>query len=130
MMYIIDYLSNLIFSTNSANGFFVTAIIFILLTIRAIFELGKLREIVDFFKKGKTIIQLILIFTWVYLIYNYTEKNKHSKDEKMRDNTEKLQISSKKAILALLIAFFARFDLVIAPFWLIWVMTYYLDNWV
>ena len=45
-------------------------------------------------------------------------------------NVEKLKNASKKAILALLIAFFTRIDLVIAPFWLIWMMAYYLEDWV
>jgi hypothetical protein len=30
----------------------------------------------------------------------------------------------------LLIAFFARIDLVIAPFWLVWLIAYYLEDWV
>ena len=67
---------------------------------------------------------------WIYLIYNYSSKNKDSKDKKISENVEKLKNASKKAILALLIAFFARIDLVIAPFWLIWMMAYYLEDWV
>ena len=67
---------------------------------------------------------------WIYLIYNYSSKNKDSKDKKILENVEKLKNASKKAILALLIAFFARIDLVIAPFWLIWMMAYYLEDWV
>lgn len=74
--------------------------------------------------------QLFLIMVWIYLIYNYTSKNKDSNDKKTLENIEKLENASKKAILALLIAFFARIVLVIAPFWLIWVMAYYLEEWV
>jgi len=129
-MIFVDYLSNSIFSTDGATGFNVTLILFLLLTIRAIIQLGKLKNIIDFFKKPKTIGQLAMIVAWIYLIYNYASKNKDSKDKKTLENVEKLKNASKKAILALLIAFFARIDLVIAPFWLIWIMAYYLEDWV
>lgn len=129
-MTIVDYLSNSIFSTDGATGFNVAVILFLLLTLRAIIQLGKLKDIIEFFKKPKTIGQLSLIVAWIYLIYNYSSKNKDSKDKKISENVEKLKNASKKAILALLIAFFARIDLVIAPFWLIWMMAYYLEDWV
>jgi len=129
-MTIIDYLSNSIFSTNETTGFHISVFIFILLTIRAIIQLKKTKLILDFFKQPKTIGQLSLIVAWVYLIYNYSSQNKDSKDIKILKNVEKLKNASKKAILALLIAFFTRIDLVIAPFWLIWMMAYYLEDWV
>jgi hypothetical protein len=129
-MTIIDYLSNSIFSTNETTGFHISVFIFILLTIRAIIQLKKTKLIIDFFKEPKTIGQLSLIMAWVYLIYNYSSQNKDSKDKKILKNVEKLKNASKKAILALLIAFFTRIDLVIAPFWLIWMMAYYLEDWV
>ena len=129
-MTIVDYLSNSIFSTDGTTGFNVAVLLFLLLTLRAIIQLGKLKEIIEFFKKPKTIGQLSLIVAWIYLIYNYSSKNKDSKDKKILENVEKLKNASKKAILALLIAFFARIDLVIAPFWLIWMMAYYLEDWV
>ncbi len=129
-MTIIDYLSNSIFSTNETTGFHISVFIFILLTIRAIIQLKKTKLIIDFFKEPKTIGQLSLIVAWVYLIYNYSSQNKDSKDKKILKNVEKLKNASKKAILALLIAFFTRIDLVIAPFWLIWMMAYYLEDWV
>ena len=129
-MTIIDYLSDTIFSTDGTTGFNIAVILFLLLTLRAIIQLSKLKEIIEFFKKPKTIGQLSLIVGWIYLIYNYSSKNKDSKDKKISENVEKLKNASKKAILALLIAFFARIDLVIAPFWLIWMMAYYLEDWV
>lgn len=129
-MTIVDYLSNSIFSTDGTTGFNIAVLLFLLLTLRAIIQLGKLKDIIEFFKKPKTIGQLSLIVAWIYLIYNYSSKNKDSKDKKISENVEKLKNASKKAILALLIAFFARIDLVIAPFWLIWMMAYYLEDWV
>jgi len=82
-MIFVDYLSNSIFSTDGATGFNVTLILFLLLTIRAIIQLGKLKNIIDFFKKPKTIGQLAMIVAWIYLVYNYASKNKDSKDKKL-----------------------------------------------
>ena len=75
-MTIIDYLSDTIFSTDGTTGFNIAVILFLLLTLRAIIQLGKLKEIIEFFKKPKTIGQLSLIVGWIYLIYNYSSKNK------------------------------------------------------
>ena len=60
-MTIVDYLSNSIFSTDGATGFNVAVILFLLLTLRAIIQLGKLKDIIEF---------LILIYeelgsTWI-----------------------------------------------------------------
>jgi len=82
-MTIVDYLSNSIFSTNGTTGFNVAVILFLLLTLRAIIQLGKLKDIIELFKKPKTIGQLSLIVAWIYLIYNYSYKNKDSKDKKI-----------------------------------------------
>ncbi len=125
-----DDLSDSIFSQDSIRGFHIAGILFILLTIRAIVKLKKIGLIIKFVTEPKTIGQLILIGVWCFLVWNYVAKNKHSKDKKVLDNVGKLQNATKKALLALLIAFFASIDLIIAPFWLIWVIAYYLEDWV
>lgn len=38
--------------------------------------------------------------------------------------------ATKKAITAFIIAIFASIDLTIAPFWIIWVLSYSFDEWV
>ena len=38
--------------------------------------------------------------------------------------------ATKKALTAFIIAIFASIDLTIAPFWIIWVLSYSFDNWV
>ena len=63
-MTIVDYLSNSIFSTDGTTGFNVAVLLFLLLTLRAIIQLGKLKDIIEFFKKPKTIGQLSLIVAW------------------------------------------------------------------
>ncbi len=129
-MSLFDDLSNSIFSQDSKSGFHIAGILFVLLTIRAIVKLKKVGPVIKFFTEPKTIGQLLLIGVWCFLVWNYVAKNKHSKDKKVLDNVGKLQNATKKALLALLIAFFASIDLIIAPFWLIWVIAYYLEDWV
>jgi len=38
--------------------------------------------------------------------------------------------ATKKALTAFIIAIFASIDLTIAPFWIIWVLSYSFDDWV
>jgi hypothetical protein len=38
-------------------------------------------------------------------------------------------IATKKAFIAFVIALFASLDLTIAPFWIIWVISYYFESW-
>ncbi len=124
-MNILDTFSDNIFAQGTSTGFHISIVIFILLTIRAILSLNKTSELYKFFANTKTIGQLCLIVVWCYLIYRFVKT--HPKDKK---HSAKLQEATKKAILALLIAFFARIDLVIAPFWLVWLIAYYLEDWV
>lgn len=125
-MQIINKISDNIFKnmTNS-YGFYISIILFVTITLKAIINLNKLKEIKDFLKNPKAIIQLIIIALWVFLIQNHTSRQK--KNDKA---SEKLKVATKRALIALLIAFFAKIDLVIAPFWLIWVIGFYLEEWI
>ena len=120
----IDSINNFLFA-GSEQGFSYATILFLLLTLRAIVNLEKSSEVIKFFKNPKTIGNLILIMIWCYLVYRFSKNKKAS-----TKNIERVQNATKKALLALLIAFFARIELVIAPFWLIWVIAYYLEDWV
>jgi small-conductance mechanosensitive channel len=124
-MNILDTISSTIFAQDATTGFHIGIVVFVLLTIWAIIMLNKTSELYKFFTNTKTIGQLCLIVVWCYLIYRFVKT--HPKDKK---HSAKLQEATKKAILALLIAFFARIDLVIAPFWLVWLIAYYLEDWV
>ena len=124
-MNILDTISDNIFAQGTSTGFHISIVIFILLTIRAILSLNKTSELYKFFTNAKTIGQLCVIVVWCYLIYRFVKT--HPKDKK---HSAKLQEATKKAILALIIAFFARVNLVIAPFWLVWLIAYYLEDWV
>ena len=123
-MSIIDSINNFLFA-GSDQDFPYAAILFLLLTLRAIVAKGKSSEAIKFFKNPRTIGNLVLIMIWCYLVYRFSKNKKAS-----TKNIERVQNATKKALLALLIAFFARIELVIAPFWLIWVIAYYLEDWV
>ena len=125
-MSIINKISDNIFKnmTNS-YGFYISIIMFIAITLKAIINLNKLKEMTNFFKNSTTVIQLLIIAFWVFLVQNYTSQQE--KNDKM---SEKLKVATKRALIALLIAFFTKIDLVIAPFWLIWVIGYYLEEWI
>jgi|TARA_R110002074_G_scaffold63658_3_gene152480 amino acid permease len=124
-MNILDTISDNIFAQDNNTGFQISIVIFILLTIRAVLSLNKTSELYKFFTNTKTVGQLCVIVVWCYLIYRFVKT--HPKDKK---HSAKLQEATKKAILALIIAFFARVNLVIAPFWLVWLIAYYLEDWV
>ena len=38
--------------------------------------------------------------------------------------------STKKALLAIVIAFFASLDLIVAPFWTVWLLAYFFRDWI
>jgi amino acid permease len=124
-MNILDTISDNIFAQDNNTGFQISIVIFILLTIRAVLSLNKTSELYKFFTNTKTVGQLCVIVVLCYLIYRFVKT--HPKDKK---HSAKLQEATKKAILALIIAFFARVNLVIAPFWLVWLIAYYLEDWV
>ena len=124
-MNILDTISDNIFAQDTSTGFHIGIAIFILLTIRAIVSLNKTSELYKFFTNTKTVGQLCIIIVWCYLIYRFVKT--HPKD---KNHSAKLKEATKKAMVALLIAFFARIDLVIAPFWLVWLIAYYLEDWV
>ena len=109
-MSIIDSINNFLFA-GSDQDFPYAAILFLLLTLRAIVAKGKSSEVIKFFKNPRTIGNLVLIMIWCYLVYRFSKNKKASPK-----NVNRVQNATKKALLALVIAFFARIELVIAPF--------------
>tara|TARA_B100001989_G_C24457511_1_gene422372 strand:- start:45 stop:362 length:318 start_codon:yes stop_codon:yes gene_type:complete len=95
-----------------------------LLTIRAIFKSKKATEsIKELFTNKRWVINFSMIIAFiVYIFYiTYNSNNPES---------ERLKTALKKAIVALLIAIFAELGLTIAPFWLVFVLAYYLEGWI
>tara|TARA_Y100000591_G_C21795649_1_gene679186 strand:- start:28 stop:375 length:348 start_codon:yes stop_codon:yes gene_type:complete len=104
---------------NISSGFLISASLFSLITLLRII-LNK-----ETFKAAKELLSskffiLSMIIVSVFSIHSLSLKDEN--DEKL----ENLQIAVKHGILGLLIAILAKIDLVIAPFWLIFLASYYL----
>lgn len=104
---------------NISSGFLISAGIFSLITLLRII-LNK-----ETFKATKELVSskffiLNMIVVSVFSIHSLSFKSEN--DEKI----ENLQTAVKHGILGLLIAILAKIDLVIAPFWLIFLASYYL----
>ena len=61
---------------------------------------------------------LALLVLFSIGMFHYHPKHSHERE------------STKKALTAFIIAIFASIDLTIAPFWIIWVLSYSFENWV
>ena len=64
-----------------------------------------------------------LLFVLLFCLYIYRLRDH---DEK----TERLKEATKKGLFAIAIAYFARVDLVITPFWIVWSAVYFSHGWV
>ena len=51
----------------------------------------------------------------------------HDRDEK---SEERLRESVKKACMAFVIAYLAHLDLIVVPFWLVFIMAFFFEQWV
>lgn len=104
--------------------------------------------ILDFINK-----YMFLLFAIVFTISRvYSDRNKIKKIKSLFSNTNwithlsvlilftlgslifspegsKEIIATKKAFVAFIIALFASLDLTIAPFWVIWILSYSFDTW-
>tara|TARA_Y100001970_G_C14201055_1_gene841102 strand:- start:159 stop:476 length:318 start_codon:yes stop_codon:yes gene_type:complete len=95
-----------------------------LLTIRAIVKSKKATEsIKELFTNKRWVINFSMIIAFIIYIFYVTYNNNSSE-------SERLKTAIKKAIVALLIAVFAELGLTIAPFWLVFVLAYYLEGWI
>jgi len=100
-------------------GFLISAGLFSLITIlRIISDKETFKMLKKMLSSKFFLVSLIMII--VFSVYSLSLKSE--KDEKI----ENLQLAVKHAILGLLIAILAKIDLVIAPFWLIFLTSYYL----
>ena len=94
------------------------------LTLRAGFTVPKARtKGIEMVKDKRWLINFLVIVAFIiYSIYETrNEEDEHSK---------KTKEALKKAIIAFLIALLAELGLTIAPFWLIFVLAYYMDGWI
>lgn len=100
-------------------------IIFFLITIYNIWDNNKLHiDILQFDNKKFVFWLLLCIVITIYVLGN---QNIISDP----DDNEKIKEAVRKAFIALIISFFTRLDLVVAPFFLVLIFSYFSDfDWV
>jgi O-antigen ligase len=96
-----------------------SALAFSFITLIIIFRSSKSKKKIFELIRNKFFIGgLIVVIIWCFISLRGTGETEE--DKKTREAT-------KNAIIALLIAVMAELHLSIAPFWLVWLASYYLD---
>lgn len=86
------------------------------ISMAILYKKNKLQEIKEDFGNVRFLIPLAGTILFSYAVLNQKGETK---------DIEKMQTATKRALVALIVAYFARIDLVIAPFWLVWVFSYW-----
>jgi len=102
----------------------IPILIVALLTLRAGFLSKKSRnKFIELLGNGRWKVNILIVIGFIIYIV-YETKNDESKDGR------KVKEALKKAIVAFVIALLAELGLTIAPFWLVFVLVYYMDGWI
>lgn len=103
---------------NISLGFLLSAGLFSILTIlRIVSDKETFKIVKELIGSKFFLISMLMVI--VFTVYSLSLKNEN-------DEIDNLQLAVKHGILGLLIAILAKIDLVIAPFWLIFLTSYYL----
>lgn len=108
---------------NNSISFIISIITFLSLTFTALIKKNKLILLKELLSdKGFIINVLFITLFCFYVIYYSSEKNKERRT---------MEIDAiKKAILAMIIATFAYLDMIIASFWVVFIVAFYLKGYV
>ena len=118
----VDNLANYMFSDKNSDIFNMSMFIFIVITSYKISINKEMLNIVKkFFQQKTSVINLLIIAFFCFLVYRFKENNNDEIAKKTTDAT-------KKAIIGLFIALFAKVDMIIAPFWFIWILSFSMGN--
>jgi hypothetical protein len=82
----------------------------------------KRNKAIKIFTRKSWLINFISIILFIIYII-------HSTKENTKENIQ-TRNALKKAIIAFIIALFTEISLTIAPFWFVFIVAYYLDNWI
>ena len=94
--------------------------IFFILMIRKILTGSSFVKLKKIIKQPVWMFNFLIMTGFVLYITQLSDNEKH----------DKLKDASKKAILAFVIAMLATLELTIAPFWVVFMSAYYLNEWV
>ena len=105
------------------NTWALTLLTMIALTIKAGFHSNKAQKsAIALITTPRWVINVIIIILFIFWTYH---KTKYDEPETTRRIIESL----KKGIIAFIIALLAELGLTITPFWLIFMISYYLEGW-
>ena len=100
------------------SGKTTTMLSVFIMTIVAIIRADRLKEIKELFLNPRWLSNIIIVI--IFSVYmTYTNRD----DKKLKD-------AIKKASLALIIAVLAHIKMTISPFWIVFALAYYTDDWV
>jgi hypothetical protein len=124
LLHYIDLVADFIFKneTKNKNNMKIWSFMFIAITMYKLINDKRMFDTLkSFLNKKTTIINIIIISAFYFLIYRFQKNNNNENAKNARD-------SAKKAIVAMFIALFAKLDMVLAPFWFIWLLSFYMGN--
>ena len=102
---------------------FLFSSITMIIVLFYIFKKSKHRKqiLIRDFSRPFFLVNLLIVLLFCLYIYRLRDD-----DEK----TERLKEATKKGLFAIAIAYFARLDLVITPFWVVWTAVYFSHGWI
>ncbi len=104
---------------NEEKQFIISAIIFLLFTLLHLYTTGKYEKLIRLFITPIWFISFIIIVIWCIYVFKYHQQK----------GSEKVKETTKKAIIAFIIAILSSSGISIAVFWFVWIATYYLSDW-
>jgi len=122
-LHYIDTIADNIFKNENKTFINVSFFSFVVITMYKLINNKKMyNTFTEFFTQKSSIINIIIISSFCFLIYRF-QKNNDDNNETAQNASD----SAKKAIAAMFIALFAKLDMVIAPFWFIWLLSFYMN---
>ena len=92
---------------------------FVLITLFIIYKReDKRKKFIDMFKSKMFLLSTIISLAFSGYIYSLSDKS---------EETAKLKKATEQALIAFLISIFAYLDLRVTPFWLVFIISYYLN---
>lgn len=91
----------------------------VITSIKIFWDNNKRKKVIGLLTSKPFLMNMLFIFSFVYYVFNIDDE-----DEK---EIIKLKNAIRTALLGLIIAFMAYIDMVLAPFWIIFVASYYFD---